>query len=275
MNRMYRKVSDGRVAYAVESYIGNKKNFTHIPLHSKEDAIEAANDEAFLNRGYQGELTIKVIELDDVDEYVATGGRSNGGKVVYAVNNNMEILSDSRRIKDSIDADFQNAIDIVKEVLDENQIDLTAEYESNSGTYTLEIARDNPSFVITSGYTSGSKKIDDKITDYFWELYDMAKDDYRADYPDIDEYESEGEEKAYNDALYALDNYYGVYYDIMLFKADFGVSVDLEVMGQKGNTTLWDTDTVLKNDYIDVNDVEGIRKQAQSVADFINNLHFD
>jgi PKD repeat protein len=103
----------------------------------------------------------------------------------------------------------------------------------------------------------------------------MAKDEYRADYPDVDEYESEGEEKAYEDALYNLDDDYRIYYEILIFKYDKYVSVDLEVMGQKGDTTLWDTDTVLKNDYIDVNDVEGIREQAQSVANFISNIHFD
>lgn len=186
-------------------------------------------------------------------------------------------FSDSRkrRVKDSISGDFQSAIDVVREVFEENQIDLTAEYESNSGTYSLEIRRDNPSFVITSGYTSGSKKVDKAIEDYFYQLYDDAKDSYRDEYPDVDEWESEGESKAYDDALYKLDDDYAIFYDIMIFKLDKFVSVDLEVMGQKGNSAFWDSDMVLRNNSVEVNDFEGIRQQAQSVADFINSIHFD
>lgn len=194
----------------------------------------------------------------------------------------------SRRIKDANDGNFDNAINAFESMFNddtlyqETLIDFAIQKDTDRhGDVIYSFAHPNPMYPLTSGYTTGSDKIDNDLNGYFTAFYEDAIEEYREDYPDIDEQGSDGDEKAWDDAYSYMSECIGVYYDVEIKKYTtqgnaYDDGIDIRFVISDGIVTGRDSanETVMSKTFMK-DDIEGIKQFAQEIVDFISNLHFD
>lgn len=198
--------------------------------------------------------------------------------------------SDSRRIKDddfgfplagaanSNDRyDIDKAMAAFESVFNEDNVDMLQETyfnkereEKNKYAYMYayyDFIHPNVTFPITSGYSCGSKKIDEIIHNKFDEMEDEFVNEYNNG-----KIEGDIEEMAFDDTLEIFADRMAVTYAIELRLVQQSVEITFVIGAGDYTSFEFGKDMILQETAS--NDDE-IRQIAQEICDIVNGIHFD
>lgn len=200
-------------------------------------------------------------------------------------------ITDSRRVKDSQEG-FDAAVAAFESVYNDQDSnfkpygDFYIQKDTDKyGDVNFDFAAPSVSYYLTTGYSTGSDKVDESLDRTFEAWFDETLKDYQKQYPNEDVYDHDNQynEEAEMEVYQYMDENLGVWYDVDLksfnynkqgFEHKGGVQIIFEI--NCGSVTRGDNGSeVIMDEIFDVNDLEGIKAFAQKIIDYIDGIHFD
>lgn len=192
-----------------------------------------------------------------------------------------------RRVKDGQDG-FEQAVAAFESVYNDQNFDFTPygdfyiQKDTNEyGDVNFDFCAPSTSYFLTTGYSTGSDKVDRDLEITYEAWLDEFLKEYQKNYPNEDVYDHDNKynEEADEEVLRYIDEHIGIYYDVDLksfYNSEYkgGIQIIFEInsssytRGDNKNETIMD-------EVFDVTDLEGIKAFAQQIIDYIGGIHFD
>ena len=196
------------------------------------------------------------------------------------------------KIKDSQD-NFDSAVAAFESVYNDSDVNFKPygdfyirKEQDKYGDVNFDFCAPSASYFLTSGYSTGSNKVDDMLETTYEAWFDEILAEYQEKYPneDVRDYDNQyNEEDAFIETWRYMDETLGVYYDVDLKSFDYdkrgfehkgGVQITFNInLGeyQRGD---YASETIME-EIFETTDFEGIKAFAQQIIDYIGGIHFD
>lgn len=193
----------------------------------------------------------------------------------------------THRVKDSQDG-FEQAVAAFESVYNDQDFnfkpygDFYIQKDTDKyGDVNFDFCAPSASYFLTTGYSTGSEKVDRDLNITYEAWFDEFLKEYQKNYPNEDVYDRDNQynEQADEEVLRYIDEHIGIYYDVDLksfYNNEYkgGIQIIFEINSSSYTRGDNKRETIM-DEIFDVTDLEGIKAFAQRIIDYIGGIHFD